>query len=272
MQHATSIYDVVRIDHFRALRATTPSPPGTKRQRAATGKRALTAPSSTPCTKALGEGGIIAEDLGYLTPEVKAMLAASGYPGMKIMQFAFDSREPGNYLPYTYPANSVVYTGTHDNVTTEGWRSNASAEDVAYACRYLRCTPETLTEGHDLRLPCQCFGYGHHPAGRLAASGQRGPHQHPQHPGCQLAVAAGAAPTRRTGRPYCRADPALRPCSRLTGTFQNAISSFLPIKPRCPPCSQSRERRFFCSIAIFINSADQNGIFAICSLRMLLVR
>ena len=96
--------------------------------------------------KALGEGGIIAEDLGYLTPEVKAMLAASGYPGMKIMQFAFDSREPGNYLPYTYPRNSVVYTGTHDNVTAEGWRQSASAEDVAYACRYLRCTPGTLTE------------------------------------------------------------------------------------------------------------------------------
>ena len=96
--------------------------------------------------KALGEGGIIAEDLGYLTPEVKAMLAASGYPGMKIMQFAFDSREPGNYLPYTYPRNSVVYTGTHDNVTAEGWRQSASAEDVAYACRYLRCAPEDLTE------------------------------------------------------------------------------------------------------------------------------
>ena len=103
--------------------------------------------------KALGEGGIIAEDLGYLTPEVKAMLAASGYPGMKIMQFAFDSREPGNYLPYTYPRNSVVYTGTHDNVTAEGWRQSASAEDVAYACRYLRCAPEDLTEA----MICACL-------------------------------------------------------------------------------------------------------------------
>ena len=81
------------------------------------------------------------------------MLAESGYPGMKIMQFAFDSRESGNYLPHTYPRNSVVYTGTHDNVTTEGWRNNASAEDVAYACRYLRCTPETLTEG----MICACL-------------------------------------------------------------------------------------------------------------------
>ena len=101
----------------------------------------------------LGEGGIIAEDLGYLTPEVKAMLSASGYPGMKIMQFAFDSRESGNYLPHTYHRNSVVYTGTHDNVTTEGWRTNASAEDVAYACRYLRCKPEDLTEA----MICACL-------------------------------------------------------------------------------------------------------------------
>ena len=70
-----------------------------------------------------------------------------------IMQFAFDSREPGNYLPYTYPHNSVVYTGTHDNVTTEGWRQSASPEDVHYACRYLRCLPEDLTEA----MICACL-------------------------------------------------------------------------------------------------------------------
>ena len=62
-------------------------------------------------------------------------------------------RESGNYLPHTYPRNSVVYTGTHDNVTTEGWRTNASPEDVAYACRYLRCKPEDLTES----MICACL-------------------------------------------------------------------------------------------------------------------
>ena len=106
------------------------------------------------------------------------MLAASGYPGMKIMQFAFDSREPGNYLPYTYPHNSVVYTGTHDNVTTEGWRQSASRG--CPLCLPLPALPARGSDrGHDLRLPCQCFGYGHHPHGRLAASGRGGPHQHP---------------------------------------------------------------------------------------------
>ena len=153
MQHATAIYDVVRIDHFRGFESYYSIPASNK---TAAGGKWVKGPDRAfinAMHETLGEGGIIAEDLGYLTPEVKAMLAASGYPGMKIMQFAFDSRESGNYLPYTYTRNSVVYTGTHDNVTTEGWRKNASPEDVAYACRYLRCVPEDLTEA----MICACL-------------------------------------------------------------------------------------------------------------------
>ena len=153
MQHATAIYDVVRIDHFRGFESYYSIPASNK---TAAGGKWVKGPDRAfinALHETLGEGGIIAEDLGYLTPEVKAMLVASGYPGMKIMQFAFDSRESGNYLPYTYTRNSVVYTGTHDNVTTEGWRKNASPEDVAYACRYLRCTPEDLTEA----MICACL-------------------------------------------------------------------------------------------------------------------
>ena len=146
MQHATSIYNVVRIDHFRGFESYYSIPAGNKTAAGGHWEKGPDRAFIQAMHECLGEGGIIAEDLGYLTPEVKAMLAASGYPGMKIMQFAFDRREPGNYLPYTYPANSVVYTGTHDNVTTEGWQQTASPEDVAYACRYLRCTPGTLTE------------------------------------------------------------------------------------------------------------------------------
>ena len=143
---AAKLYDVVRIDHFRGFESYYSIPAGNT---TAAGGRWVKGPDRAfidAMHEALGQGGIIAEDLGYLTPEVKTMLAASGYPGMKIMQFAFDSREPGNYLPYTYTRNSVVYTGTHDNVTTEGWRATASPEDVHYACRYLRCTPKDLTE------------------------------------------------------------------------------------------------------------------------------
>lgn len=146
MQHATSIYNVVRIDHFRGFESYYSIPAGNKTAAGGHWEKGPDRAFIQAMHECLGEGGIIAEDLGYLTPEVKAMLAASGYPGMKIMQFAFDRREPGNYLPYTYPANSVVYTGTHDNVTTEGWQQTAAPEDVAYACRYLRCTPGALTE------------------------------------------------------------------------------------------------------------------------------
>ena len=69
-------------------------------------------------------------------------MADSGYPGMKVLQFAFDSREESNYLPHTYKsANSVVYVGTHDNDTAEGWMHTAAPADVAYAKRYLNLTP-----------------------------------------------------------------------------------------------------------------------------------
>ena len=153
MKHATSIYDVVRIDHFRGFESYYSIPAENTTAAGGHWEKGPDRDFIHAMQQALGGGNIIAEDLGYLTPEVKAMLAESGYPGMKIMQFAFDSRESGNYLPHTYPRNSVVYTGTHDNVTTEGWRSNASAEDVAYACRYLRCTPEELTEG----MICACL-------------------------------------------------------------------------------------------------------------------
>ena len=131
IKHATSIYAVVRIDPFRGFESYYSIPAGNKTAAGGHWEKGPDRAFIDAMHKALGEGGIIAEDLGYLTPEVKTMLAASGYPGMKIMQFAFDSREPGNYLPYTYPRNSVVYTGTHDNVTAEGWRQSASAEDVA---------------------------------------------------------------------------------------------------------------------------------------------
>mgnify|MGYP002913506174 CR=1 FL=1 len=150
---ASKLYDVIRIDHFRGFESYYSIPAGNKTAAGGHWEKGPDRAFIDAMHKALGEGGIIAEDLGYLTPEVKAMLAASGYPGMKIMQFAFDSREPGNYLPYTYPRNSVVYTGTHDNVTAEGWRQSASAEDVAYACRYLRCAPEDLTEA----MICACL-------------------------------------------------------------------------------------------------------------------
>jgi 4-alpha-glucanotransferase len=67
---------------------------------------------------------------------------ASGYPGMKILEFAFDSREPSDYLPHTYTQNTVCYTGTHDNMTMRQWFDTASEEAVEYATEYMALTEE----------------------------------------------------------------------------------------------------------------------------------
>ena len=79
----------------------------------------------------------IAEDLGYPTPEVEQLLTESGFPGMKVLEFAFDSREESAYLPHMYERNCVCYVGTHDNDTVLGWKEQALAADVNKAERYL---------------------------------------------------------------------------------------------------------------------------------------
>lgn len=74
--------------------------------------------------------------------DVRSLLAASGLPGMKVLEFAFDSREDSDYLPHNYDRHCVVYTGTHDNDTAVGWMRSAPEADVAKAAEYLRLTPE----------------------------------------------------------------------------------------------------------------------------------
>ena len=85
----------------------------------------------------LGEKEVIAEDLGFLTDSVIELVKQSGYPGMKILQFAFDSREESDYLPHNYTQNSVVYTGTHDNDTVLGWYETLQGADKELCDNYL---------------------------------------------------------------------------------------------------------------------------------------
>ncbi len=81
----------------------------------------------------MGDREIIAEDLGYMTDSVKQLVEESGYPNMKVIEFAFDERDTGNasdYLPHNYPRNCVVYTGTHDNETLfPGWTTSHRARE-----------------------------------------------------------------------------------------------------------------------------------------------
>jgi 4-alpha-glucanotransferase len=81
---------------------------------------------------------IIAEDLGYIDDDVINLLAETGFPGMKVLQFAFDSRENSDYLPHNFNKNCVVYVGTHDNDSIRGWLENAPSGDVEFAEKYLR--------------------------------------------------------------------------------------------------------------------------------------
>ena len=137
VRHALGIYDLLRIDHFRGFDTYWAIPAGSSTAR--TGKwengpgmdlfRALEA--------ALGKLPIIAEDLGDLVPSVRKLLADSTFPGMKVLQFAFDSRDTSSYLPHSYGENCICYTGTHDNAPLALWRTEADKADIAFAVQYL---------------------------------------------------------------------------------------------------------------------------------------
>ena len=88
----------------------------------------------------LGDHEVIAEDLGYMTDSVRRLVADSGFPGMKVLEFAFDSRDSGcarDYLPHNYVENCVAYTGTHDNETIVGWFDSIAEEERQKARAYL---------------------------------------------------------------------------------------------------------------------------------------
>ena len=137
------LYDIVRIDHFRGFDSYFAIPAGSD---TAAGGRWRTGPGIEffrMLNDALGPCSIVAEDLGYLTDSVRKLLADTGYPGMKILEFAFDSRDGGGaaYLPFSYPTNCVAYVGTHDNDTALGWLETALPNDVATAREYLHLDP-----------------------------------------------------------------------------------------------------------------------------------
>ena len=139
---AGKLYDVVRIDHFRGFEAYWSVPAGDDTARNGKWIKGPGMDFIRAVKQNLPQVRMIAEDLGFLTQEVLDLRDESGFPGMKVLGFAFDSREPSEYLPHTYPANSVCYTGTHDNMTMRQWFDTASRDAVAYASEYMRLTHE----------------------------------------------------------------------------------------------------------------------------------
>ncbi len=142
VQGLSKRYDIVRIDHFRAFDSFYAIPGKAKTAKNGKWMKGPGIELFHVLEKKLGKLNIIVEDLGYLTPSVMQLVKDSGFPGMKVLQFAFDTREDGDYLPHNYPAYCVVYTGTHDNDTINGWMKSAPKESVKNAKEYLNLTKE----------------------------------------------------------------------------------------------------------------------------------
>ena len=134
---AGELYDTVRLDHFRGFEAYWAVPYGDATARNGRWVKGPGMDFIRAVKNNLPHVSLIAEDLGFLTQEVLDLRDESGYPGMKVLEFAFDSREPSEYLPHTYPVNSVCYVGTHDNMTMRQWFDTAEKDAVAYATEYM---------------------------------------------------------------------------------------------------------------------------------------
>ena len=137
LRHASAVYDVVRIDHFRGFESYYAIPYGDETAKNGRWRKGPGMDFIRKINQTVEDAAIIAEDLGMLTPAVHRLLKSSGYPGMKVLQFAFSASEESTYLPHNLPNHCVVYTGTHDNDTTRGWFESASPEDVQLALDYL---------------------------------------------------------------------------------------------------------------------------------------
>lgn len=138
LKHSFLLYDVLRLDHFRGFDEYFEIP---AEDETAVNGEWVKGPGYDffrTMKEKIGDHEVIAEDLGFLTPSVHKLLEDTGYPGMKILEFAFGAWDDSIYLPHKYSENSVVYTGTHDNDTVEGWYETMSEDDRKFMEHYLK--------------------------------------------------------------------------------------------------------------------------------------
>lgn len=136
MEHSFFFYDAVRIDHFRGFESYYEIPAEEVTAMNGTWVKGPGMELFLALDETIGDRTVIAEDLGFLTPEVHQLLAETGYPGMKVLQFAFDAQCDSEYQPHNYNRNCVVYTGTHDNDTSRGWLESTDPAVREYAMKY----------------------------------------------------------------------------------------------------------------------------------------
>ncbi len=134
---ASELYDIVRIDHFRGFESYYTIPFGNKDAVVGEWKKGPDYELFRMAEEKLGRLSIIAEDLGFITPEVREMLDKCGYPGMKVLQFGFSDGK-NDYLPHNFTTtNCFAYTGTHDNETLNGWVESLDKKSLKFAKKYL---------------------------------------------------------------------------------------------------------------------------------------
>ena len=144
MKHCFSLYDIVRVDHFRGFDEYFSIPYGDENAKRGHWEAGPGMKLFHAMEQALGKKEVIAEDLGYVTESVKKLVKDSGFPGMKLLEFAFDSRESGDYRPNTWTKNTVCYTGTHDNQVLKDWFLEILPEDREMAADYSGKSVEEL--------------------------------------------------------------------------------------------------------------------------------
>lgn len=149
MAYSFKLYDQVRVDHFRGFDAYYSIPYGDPTAEFGHWEPGPGIEIFRRMQEVFGKKlPIIAEDLGFLTPSVRKLLTDTGFPGMKVLEFAFNSKEESDYLPYNYNSNCVVYTGTHDNDTLVGWYKHMEIEDKEFSMAYLGSEDTPLAKIH----------------------------------------------------------------------------------------------------------------------------
>jgi 4-alpha-glucanotransferase len=139
---AKKLYDVIRIDHFRGMESYWAVPAGETTAKNGHWRKGPGMKLVGVLSSWFNDLSFIAEDLGLITPEVKQLLQDSGFPGMKVLEFAFDAKGESDYLPHNCQSNSVCYIGTHDNDTVLGWLESSKPEDVKFAKDYMHITDD----------------------------------------------------------------------------------------------------------------------------------
>ena len=146
MRRQLDLVDVLRLDHFRGIESYFAIPAGESTAKNGAWEQGPGMELFTALRAELGPLPLVLEDLGYLTRGVVNLREASGFPGMQILQFAFDSREPSDYQPHRFERDTVVYTGTHDNDTLIGWYGALHEADRAKSVVYLNNARTPLAE------------------------------------------------------------------------------------------------------------------------------